>query len=355
MSRATQQPLSELPYAHGKPRGSGVIRSYPDDFSVDEELSFPPDHEGHHVLVRIEKRDANTQWVAGHLARFAGVSKVDVGYAGLKDRHAVTRQWFSVHLPGKDDTDWDEFQSDHWRVLSVARHGRKLRPGCVKRNRFKIVVRDVDADPEDVITRLGKIHAEGVPNYFGEQRFGRDNMANALAWLAGAHRVKNRHVRSIYMSTVRAALFNKVLAGRILRRTWNQLVTGDVAMLQGSNSVFTVEQVTAALTGRCRQGDICPTGPLWGSGDTMTRAEARELETRILEGDAELRSALEALGLKQQRRSLAMCAQELEWSLDLPKRVLEASFCLRAGSYATVLLREVLCYGTLGGSNTECY
>jgi tRNA pseudouridine13 synthase len=190
----------ELPYAHGGPPLRGVLRAAPEDFFVDEDLGFEPDGTGEHIFLRVEKRGANTDWVARELAKFAGVRPDAVSYSGMKDRHAVTRQTFSLPMPGKSDPDWGALCSDEFRVLSAARHTRKLKRGTHKRNLFKIILRDVEGDSVrtgDVVRAVG---AHGVPNYFGDQRFGRNaaNVDRALAMFAGK-RVQ-RHERSLLLS-----------------------------------------------------------------------------------------------------------------------------------------------------------
>jgi tRNA pseudouridine13 synthase len=175
--------VATLPYAHGGPPVTGRIRVEPGDFRVDEELGFEPTGAGEHAFLLVEKIEANTEWVAKRLAGKAGVAPMNVGYAGLKDRHAITRQSFSVHLPGRPDPDWSALAIPGVRVLAASRHEKKLKRGAHRGNRFRIRVRDVDGDRGAVEQRLALIRERGVPNYFGEQRFGRDagNIAQARA------------------------------------------------------------------------------------------------------------------------------------------------------------------------------
>ncbi|MDE1886182.1 MAG: tRNA pseudouridine(13) synthase TruD, partial [Xanthomonadaceae bacterium] len=189
----------ELPYAFGGPPLRGVLRATPEDFFVDEDLGFAPGGSGEHVFVRVEKRGANTDFVAKELARFAGVRTEAVSYAGLKDRHAITRQTFCVHMPGKADPDWAALAHAEFRVLAAARHGRKLQRGALKGNRFRIVLREVHGDSAVAERVVESIRAQGVPNYFGEQRFGRDaaNVERAKAMFSGK-RVQ-RHERSLLL------------------------------------------------------------------------------------------------------------------------------------------------------------
>jgi tRNA pseudouridine13 synthase len=330
-----------LPLAHGPAPLRGILRAVPEDFFVDEDLGFAPDGSGEHVFVRIEKRGANTDWVARQLARFAGVGPGAVSYAGMKDRHAVTRQTFSVHLPGKRDPDWMSLRDDEFHVLDVARHRRKLPRGVLKGNAFRIVVRDAAGDVDAVAARIDTIRREGVPNYFGEQRFGSDgrNLERARALFGGA-RVP-RHEHGILLSAARSYLFNRVLAERVRGGSWNRALPGDVWMLAGSNSIFGPEPLSDDLLARQAGGDIAPTGPLWGAGELRTTDAAAAIEQAIGASDADLLAGLAANGLRQERRSLVLAAPDLaaEW---LSPTSLQLSFSLKKGSYATVIIREIV-------------
>ena len=330
----------ELPYAYGGPPLRGVLRVAPADFFVDEDLGFVPDGAGEHVLVRVEKRGANTDWVARELARYAGVGPDAVSYAGLKDRHAVTRQTFSVQLPLKREVDWAGLQHAEFRVLEAVRHGRKLKRGALRGNFFRIVLREVGGDRAAAEDVLARIAAHGVPNYFGEQRFGRDaaNVDRALAMFAG--RRVQRHERSLLLSAARSDLFNRVLAARVERRDWNRPLDGEVWMLAGSHSIFGPEPLTQELLDRHARADIEQTGPLWGEGELRTRGAVQELEAAIGAEHALLTAGLVSHGLRQERRALCLRPKDLlaRW---LSEPALELSFALEAGAYATVLLREI--------------
>ena len=228
----------DWPYGYGVPSGDGQIKCQPDDFFVEEKLSFQPDGTGEHAFLLIEKVGENTEYVARLLARFAGVRQRDVGFAGLKDRHARTRQWFSVWLPGRDDPDWQMLSSESLNVLQVTRHARKLKRGVLAGNAFRIVIRDWKGDAARVDQQLHAIARHGFPNYFGEQRFGHQgrNLERALAMFAGAG-VK-REQRAIYLSAARAFLFNLILAERVRSQTWYQALNGDVFKFEGGNSRF---------------------------------------------------------------------------------------------------------------------
>ena len=335
--------VKTLSYAYGVPPVSGVLRTQPEDFFVDEVLGFEPDGEGEHVLLQVEKRNTNTQWLANQLARFAGIPKRDVSYAGLKDRHAVTRQWFSLGLAGAVEPDWDSLNIDNVRVLKHARHRRKLRRGTLQGNRFQLVIRNLQGDLATLEPRLQHIAQQGVPNYFGEQRFGHHgaNLEQAVAMFQGK-RIKDRHKRSLYLSAARSYLFNELLSQRVARGDWNHAIPGDVMLLAGSNSYFVPEVNDAAIQQRLASFDIHPSGCLWGKGDTPAQAEAADLERTLAETHPVLCRGLEQAGLKQERRALRLPVAELEWEVDAPKQLLELRFFLPAGAYATTVLREVL-------------
>jgi tRNA pseudouridine13 synthase len=333
----------ELPRAFGGPPLHGVLRATPEDFFVGEDLGFAPDGSGEHVFVRVEKRGANTDFVAKELARFAGVRPEAVSYAGQKDRHAVTRQTFSIHLPGKADPDWSAFQHAEFRILEWARHSRKLQRGALKGNRFRIVLREVQGDHAAAERIVATIARDGVPNYFGEQRFGREagNVERAVAMFKG--RRVQRHERAMLLSAARSHLFNAVLAARVEQGNWNRALDGDVFMLAGTHSIFGPEPITPELLARLASGDIAPTGPMWGEGELRTRDAVAELENGVAANHPELAAGLAANGLRQERRSLVLRPRELTLNW-LPNACAELRFYLTSGAYATVLIRELFDY-----------
>src|SRR5690348_15986051 len=217
---------AQLPCAYGTPPLGARLRSSPEDFVVEEILGYDADGAGEHALLWVEKRGANTDWVARELAKFAGVSQVAVGYAGMKDRHAVTRQTFSVQLAGKPDPDWSVFPHAEVKVLAATRHSRKLKRGALRGNRFVLVLRDAQGDREAAERVLAQIAARGVPNYYGEQRFGREggNVEQARAMFAG--RRVERDKRSFLLSAARSHIFNNVLAARVERDAWDKPLDG---------------------------------------------------------------------------------------------------------------------------------
>ncbi len=327
------------------------IRSCPEDFRVDEDLGFSPSGEGEHSLLHIRKRNRNTDQIARQLARHAGVRARDVSYCGLKDRVAVTSQWFSVWLPGKADPDWSSLEEDDLKILEQSRHLRKLQRGALQGNRFEIVLRDMQGAQYEIEKRLNRIKHQGVPNYFGEQRFGRDggNLSSAQAMFEGK-RIKDRFLRGLYLSSARSLLFNEVLAARVREGSWNTILPGEAIMLAGSRSFFVCDEVDKEILQRLKDDDIHPSGPLWGRGELSAHGEAGELEKTVMASYSQFCEGLEKAGLKQERRALRLLVNDLQWAwLDEQeasheKRTpdLQLTFMLPAGAYATALLREVV-------------
>jgi tRNA pseudouridine13 synthase len=328
-----------LPRAHGPALLRARVRSIPEDFRVEEVDSFEPTGEGEHLLLTIEKRGMNTAFAAKRIAEWAGIAEMGVGYAGLKDRHAVTRQRMSVHLPKRVAPELAALQTEDLRVLAHSWHNRKLSRGALAGNRFELLLRDVEGERSAIAARLAAIAAAGIPNYFGGQRFGRegDNVSAARRMFAG-QRVK-REQRSILLSAARSALFNAVLARRIADGSWASGCAGEVWMLDGTHSVFGPEPTTPELQARCAAQDIHPTGPMWGSGELRSQEHSRESELAAVAPFADLRAGLEGAGLKQERRALRVRVDEIEseW-LDEGLRL---RFRLGPGAYATEVLAEL--------------
>jgi len=320
--------LPDWSRAHGDPLFSALIRSRAADFDVTEELGFELSAAGEHDYLFIEKTSANTEWVSRQLAAHAGVPGKDVGYAGLKDRHAVARQWFSV--PCWNSPDWNRLAVDGVRILEQRRHHRKLKRGAHRGNRFRIVLRGSLPDEELLRARMQIINGAGVPNYFGDQSFGRagSNLTLASAWANG--RRMPRHKRSLAISAARSFLFNQILDRRVRDQTWNSLVAGDVVNLDGTGSVFVIEEPDAALVGRCREMDIHPAGDLCGEGTPAAGLPAGHEDWLAALGQARVKSAW---------RSLRLRVANLDWATGTDS--LELGFTLGRGAFATAVIREI--------------
>lgn len=329
--------LPDWSRAHGGPLLRGRIRQHAEDFAVTEALGFEPDGDGEHDFLWIEKKNTNTMWLARQLAKYAGIEARDVGYAGMKDRHAVTRQWFSVRRPGGTPADWAALNIEGAKVLETSRNTRKLRRGAHAGNQFRIVVRDVGQPEKKSFNRIIKaILEQGVPNYFGEQRFGRENNNLELANLLFAGKRLNREKRSIALSSARGWIFNHVLQQRVEAGSWAVLESGDIAALNGSGSIFKVDEADDSIQRRCHQLDLHPTGPLYGDGGNPPATE-----NTVVDRFPEYAKGLEK-HTKAARRPLRLAVRELSASLD--DDIVTLEFNLARGGFATAVLRELATY-----------
>ena len=315
--------LPQWPNAYPASGASATLKLLNEDFIVTELPQQLPSGAGEHIWLDIEKNGANTAFVAQQLAEAAGVQLMDVGYAGLKDRYAITRQWFSIYLPKGETPDLTQLQHPEFKVLSQSRHVKKLRPGDLLGNRFRIVLRDVTGGPgaiDALESNLKFVASQGVPNYFGAQRFGFDggNVEQGRAMLAREIRVRNPKKKGIYLSAVRSFVFNEVLALRIQQGLWGKTLPGDVMDESGR-----------------------PTGPLWGRGRVSTTDQAQTLENGVAERHATLCDGMEHAGLDQDRRALVASPVDMSWEW-LQADQLALTFSLSAGNYATSVLNELL-------------
>ncbi len=339
------------PRAFGAPRGRGRLRVEPEDFVVEENLGFAPSGAGAHALLRVRKRGANTEWVARELARAARCRPGDVGYAGLKDRHAVTTQWFSVPLPRTGAAlgtapsaatsalaDLAGIRCADYEVLEAHAHAKKLPRGALAGNRFTIRIRDLAASEDDLNHRLAAIARSGVPNYFGSQRFGRG--AANLRKIAPDENSIHPRERTYILSAARSLIFNAVLAERVTDGTWCHLEAGDVANLDAKGSIFAVDAIDESLRARAGSLEIHPTGPLWGRDDLLSQGRIRQLEGRIANEYPDPCALVIAAGMRQERRSLRLAVRDLAWHREGADLLLR--FWLTKGSYATTVLRELI-------------
>jgi tRNA pseudouridine13 synthase len=334
------------PRVHGEPLSRAVLKSTAEDFIVDEVLGFAADGGSGQRLIQVEKRGIDTLHAVRLLARYVGVAPRDVGFAGLKDRHAVARQWFTVPA-GRQAPDWTGLTDERLRVLSDAPQSRKLRRGALRGNRFTLRLREVDCDRQALAERVALIASVGVPNYFGPQRFGRDgdNVRAVADWIAGAPLPRAREARAFVYSSARSLLFNAALAARVADGTWNRLLEGERVNLAGRNSWFTAEAIDEVLLDRLGRFDIHPTGPMPGRGEGPG-GEAGAREAAVLEPYADMVAALAAEGVDASRRALRLHPEDFEVSVEGDAVLL--SFSLTAGSYATMVVRELFETDTFG-------
>ncbi|MEY4561429.1 MAG: hypothetical protein RLZZ618_706 [Pseudomonadota bacterium] len=320
MTDAPYTTLPQWPHAYPASNANATLKLLNEDFIVTELPQQPPSGEGEHIWLEVEKNGANTAFVAQQLAKAASVQERDVGYAGLKDRHAITRQWFSIYLPKGDTPDLTQLQHPEFKVLSQSRHVKKLRRGDLQGNRFRIVLRDVTGDRDTIEANLKVVASRGAPNYFGAQRFGHDggNVEQGRAMLAREIRVRNPKMKGLYLSAVRSFVFNEVLALRIQQGLWGKTLPGDVMDEAGR-----------------------PTGPLWGRGRVITTDETQALENGVAERHAALCDGMEHAGLDQERRALVATPGEMSWEWPQADQLV-LTFSLPAGTYATSVLTEIL-------------
>ena len=332
---------------------SAEIRGEPADFQVTENLSYALDGAGEHEYLWVEKTGANTSWVAEQLAKFCGIKPRDVGYAGMKDRHAVTRQWFSVCQ--RNEVHWDEFVAAGVTILAHKRHGRKLRRGAHTGNTFRIALRldDLQSNRTRLDERLALISRQGVPNYFGEQRFGRDGGNLALCRSLFAGRRLSHTKQGIALSAARSLIFNAILDARVRNGTWNTIVSGELANLDGSGSLFAVDVVSDELVARCAALDIHPTGSLWGEGSPRSASQVAALETAVAAEHADTAAALVKRRMQAASRALRLRVSALQWSF--AEDVLWLEFELARGGFATAVLREIVVARMAAANNADYF
>jgi tRNA pseudouridine13 synthase len=342
------------PRASGAALGRAILKATAEDFQVDEVLDIPLSGEGEHLWLWVEKRNLNTEEAARRLAKAAGVPLRTVSYAGLKDRMALTRQWFSLHLPGKADPDLRLAEDPTLAILQAVRHSRKLQRGAHAANGFILRLTDVQADAAAVDARLQQLKTQGVPNYFGSQRFGHQggNLFDARQWAARQALPEQRNVRSRLLSTARSYLFNQILAARVADGSWNQALLGDLLAFTDSRSFFVAHEAELSDP-RLAILDLHPTGALWGEGESAIGGRAADLEQRVLAGEADLGNWLIKAGLRQERRILRLPIGRLAWHYPEPD-ILQLEFVLPAGCFATVVVRELFDLVPAGQTDSSC-
>ncbi|MBT0727985.1 tRNA pseudouridine(13) synthase TruD [Rosenbergiella australiborealis] len=341
--------ITPLHWLLGKPSATGLIKQSTSDFRVIEDLGYTADHQGEHLLIRIRKTGCNTRFVADALAKFLKIPAREVSYAGMKDRHAVTEQTFCARLPGKEMPSFAAFELEGVEILEVARHQRKVRIGGLAGNYFQLVIRDI-SDAQSVEQRLALISTQGVPNYFGEQRFGRDrhNLTLAEQWAAGEIRIKDRAKRSLLLSAIRSDIFNQVTSARIAEQsTLTTLWVGDCVQLTGRGSWFIVsdDEYDETVT-RVRNGELRITAPLVGKGNPVVTGSAAEFEQQHIVSQQPFIDLLIREKVDAARRAMLVCPQEMAWTW-IDEHTLQMNFWLPAGSFATSVVRELVLQGEM--------
>ncbi|EPN9528572.1 tRNA pseudouridine(13) synthase TruD [Cronobacter malonaticus] len=334
--------FNTLRWLHGQPQGQGRLKASPSDFQVVEDLGFAPDGDGEHLLVRIRKTGCNTRAVADALAKFLGIAAREVSFAGQKDKYAVTEQWLCARLPGKEMPAMRAFTLEGCEVLEFARHRRKLRLGALKGNRFSLLLRDI-THRDEIEQRLGLILEQGVPNYFGPQRFGRggSNTYQAKRWAQTGQPPRERNKRGFALSAARSLMFNTLVSERLQRCDVNQVMDGDALQLAGRGSWFgAAPEELADLQARVDSGELLITAALPGSGDWGTQRAALAFEQTTLADETELLTLLTREKVEAARRAMLLFPRELRWQWQ-DDATLEVSFWLPAGSFATSVIREL--------------
>ncbi len=321
------------------PKQTALLKAECADFVVKEELGYDMSGDGEFVAVKVRKTDCNTLFVGEQLAKFAGISARNMSYAGLKDRKAVTEQWFSLQMPGQPTPDFSQFSLEGVEILDVTRHQRKIRIGSLQGNHFEILLRNTE-ETDELKVRLDFLAKNGFPNYFTEQRFGRDgnNLAQALRWANGEIKVKDRHKRSFYLSAARSEIFNLIVSKRMELNLAQQILVGDVLQLNGSHSWFVVDESEdlAQLQQRLAQQDVLLTAPLIGEEEKS----AVDFENEIFAQHQALFALMRQERMKAARRPILMHPQYFQWQFE--PNGLRLQFALPAGSYATALIRELV-------------
>lgn len=365
---------ADLPQPMKPPIKQALYKAKPEDFVVNERLEVDFTGEGEHLWLHIKKSGINTAYLAKLLSEWADIPLRDVGYSGLKDRQALTTQWFSLRLPKKQKPDSDFAPVDikeHETVKIIAEHwhNKKLNRGTHNANQFVITLRDIEfakdqtlGDKSSVEQHLQTISKTGVPNYFGPQRFGfgGNNIREALNLFArplkstSSAKKKNkrksavREQNSMELSAARSLIFNQILAARVQDGSWNTGLNGEVFNLNGSGSIFASEHMDETLQARLASGDIHPTAVMWGTGNNKVAGEAAELENTVVQQDAllaALATGLEQREVKAQRRALRLPVEDLSWrwaDKQDGEQTLVLSFTLTTGSFATSVLASVV-------------
>ena len=329
------------PFAYGAPCSKAEFKAVPEDFQVHEFFNEPFSGEGEHILLHIEKRGLNTEEVVRSLSRLINKPPKLISYAGLKDKQALTTQWLSVHAPGEEIPGIEHLSAPGWRILETTRHNKKLKPGFLTGNHFVIRLREV-SDPEDLIQRLEQIKKTGIPNYFGEQRFGREgaNLQRAEELLVLGRKVKDKFLKGMYYSAARSWLFNLILARRVTDATWNVALPGDVMQLSGSNSIFVADAADDIIRQRIQERDISPASPLPGKSKNKVQGAALDLIEEIYKEWQPWILGLEQQGLEEAWRANILHVNDM--NIELNEDTATLSFSLPVGTYATVVLRELV-------------
>lgn len=317
-----------------------TFKENPDDFQVREELGFEPDSIGEHLYLYIQKQNISTQGMLEQLAKELNSPLKHFGVSGLKDKRAITWQW--VSLPWPEKTDLPKIALDNIQIEQMFRHSRKLKRGTHRRNNFVIRLSDVSIDDEVLNSRIELIKNQGVPNYFGFQRFGFDGQNVPRGEESFARNKKlSRTKKSLYLSAIRSFLFNHYLSLRVKDNNWNKAIDGDAFNLEGSKSFFTDSEISNETLARLEAKDIHPAGFLAGKVSSPLTAKAKEYEQVVFKKYPALYSICQAQLGKSENRALRLCVKDLTVEQEAPRQYC-VSFSLPRGAYATAVLQEIV-------------
>jgi tRNA pseudouridine13 synthase len=332
--------LSYWAYLHGKPAGKATFKHIPQDFVVTETLPFELTGEGENLYILIEKVGLNTQQVCQHIAKVFGRRLRDVGYAGLKDKQSVSRQWFSIQANVTQEIDLSVLNTDQIQVIDSQRHGKKLKIGNLKNNRFDIRLRKV-SDFDELSEQLEKVKSLGAPNYFGLQRFGfkGNNLNWANRW-AGGETLRDKKIKSFALSAIRSFIFNEIVSVRLKNNNYLAPTAHDVFILSGSNSYFQMSESDDKqdIVERLSQRDIAISVPLVGVADKKNPIALQAFEQEIVEKHAQWLALLIEQKVDELRRPVSLFPEAMIWKQEGDDMLI--SFELPTGCFATSLLRE---------------
>ena len=323
----------------------GVIKSTPEDFRVIEYMDFQLSGEGEHVWIYLRKRLLNTQDVQKSIARLAQVKRSDVGYSGLKDKIAVTEQWFSVYFPKGDEPDWLALNNDHIKIIHISRHDKKLRVGTHKYNFFSIIVKDCCfSNIDKLYLQLESIKNNGFLNIFASQRFGNNNRnyEKALKWITGNLKVKSQKDKGFLLSVLRSYIYNEYISYRKEKGLLHTVLLGDIVGFPGANSWFSIDKdnINDAQK-RLEDGEIVIGGVLYGRAKKLhLKDEAKQLLDAIIFKFPWARELLN-YGVESSFRAVSIVPSELNYSYNDQDKTLALSFSLPKGGYATALLAQI--------------
>ncbi|MEZ4462164.1 MAG: tRNA pseudouridine(13) synthase TruD [bacterium] len=354
--------LLDQPYlTQGSPGIGGVAKSVPQDFIVEEIPLYELSGEGEHVWIKIRKTALDAQSLADLVAEKTGVTRHEVGFAGLKDKSAVTTQWFSVHHHTLDPQSLIGPWGESVEVLEATRHTNKLKVGHLVGNRFTLTIRHVDPERiDDGAKIIETIRASGVPNYFGPQRFGSGRRTFWQGWNAitkgqlAPHLRKNKRLRSLSLSAVQSAVFNYIVAQRIAGGTFTSALVGDILEKAEGGLARVDAENQAEWSDAVARGLATPTGPMMASRMLRATDEVADMESRAvaLFGLDEAMFERRRGDLRGERRPLSVRVEDLTYDA-VQEDVVRVGFSLPSGSYATVLLRELMKNDHYNGPSTE--